>query len=203
MAKPRKHVYRYGDEVTITEPLIVTRVGYPLSMEAAHAHVEPLVRAGLVGLFEQVGARLHGAYTLPDDPVTVHVAGDPDYDRALRAIAHSYLRSKGFGGRDRTIHTELREGLRGKRAYVQSKRNVKTGRYHHGSSGYSYDGEWDAEPAYLDRAQTHVLLSLHGGDLSSRDIRIETGAHLEIEERHVQPYMAPWVLADQEASAMP
>lgn len=165
MKPAAKHVYRIGDRVTIAEPRIFQRVGYPTSHEAAVQHVEPLVREGLAALFEKVGARLDG--------------GNRDYDRALSAIAHAYLRSVRYGGPERSIHTLLDEERRGREAAVAGKRCVKTGTY---STGW-----WDedgGEPSFLRNETTHVLLEVQPvGELFEMPF--------EIEARHVRPIPTP------------
>jgi hypothetical protein len=190
-ARPRKHVYRQGDEVIITEPRVVLRVGYPLGLADGVKHIEAhagdvsalLVRLGILSSEPCPPYLVEGEWMAPDD-------------RIVNALAYAWLKAQRFGGRERTIHTELREALRGKRAYVQSKRSVKTGTYNHGSTSYSYDGIPDSEPPYLGNVRSHVLLTLDGGDLRPADT-LHDGRSLEIEECHVTPYVAPWMAAEQ------
>ncbi len=179
--RPTKHVHKIGDEVIIVEPAVFLRVGYPLSLQTARETIEPLIGKDLAAVFSKAGAPVAGS--LSGLPVTIFI-NDRDYDRALSAVAHAVLRVKNYGGSTRSIHTVLREDLRGKRARVAGKRVVKTGTYHRGYCGSSMDGWGESEPPYLDKVKTHVLLDL---DLSDRML---FEPELEIEECHVQPYLS-------------
>jgi len=67
------------------------------------------------------------------------------------------LRCEGFGGRQRSIHTDIVEELRGTSNWeVISKRNVKTGTWTLGYAG----SDGDCDPPFLGDEKTHVLLSL-------------------------------------------
>lgn len=194
--KPRKHVYHVGDEVVITEPRVVLRVGYPLGLQEAHQHVDTTYGKDIRELLWRVTHKGETPLRLFDseDPLMVGLDSCRP-DKVMVAFAYAYLLSEGFGGKTRSLHTELREGLCGKRAYIQSKRTVKTGTYRHGSTSYGYDGA-DHKPPYLSNIKSHVLLELHGGGLSY-DESYQDDRPLEVEETNVVPYVAPWVAAEQ------
>lgn len=178
MTKVKRHVYRVGDEVTIVEPLVVLRVGYKLGIVEGVKHIEAhaievnalLAKLGISDADPACGGLLESFHGVHDD-------------RVLSALAYAWIRAQRFGGPERTIHTETRESLRGKRAYVQSKRVVKTGTYQHGH--YGEDG---GDPPYLADVHGHVLLELNGGDLSWAE-SYRDGRFIEIEACHVQPYV--------------
>lgn len=184
-----KHVYRRDDRVVIVEPLVVTRVGYPLSLEDGLKHVEPLIGKDLVALFAKAGARAHCCYDLAGGLA----ASDRDYDAALRAIAHSWLKAEGFGGPQRTIHTDLREQLRGLEARVTGKRTVRTGVRHSGC-GSGWEGD-DGSPPELRDVRSHVLLELEVYTEPSQEV-FSCPEVVEVEECHVRPA----ALVQQEAA---
>ena len=53
-----------------------------------------------------------------------------------------------------------KESLRDKFGTVVSRKVVKTGKHHSGGGGYTYDGDWDYEPACLENEKTHVLFKV-------------------------------------------
>lgn len=164
-----KHVYKVGDRVTIKEPKVVVRVGYPLSLQEVREEIEGVVSSKLMALFKEAG-------------VSVDDSWDINFDRALNAIARAKMRSLGFGGNTRSIHTKDRADLAGKTAHVASRRVVKTGTYHRGSTYGGFDG-YDYDPPYLDDVRTHVLLLLSTDELF--------GDVVEIEECNVEPCAQP------------
>lgn len=169
--KPAKHIYRVGDLVTVINPFVVLRVGYPMFMGDAIDHVEQ-------SFSKEIHAFIRATRFEP-----LEVFGESDYRlyrETVKALAGAYMRSKGFGGRERSIHAELREDCRLSGWEVRSKRTVKTGTYKPASmSGYPDNDEYD--PPYLDDEHTHVLLLL------SPPIRSTVWESIEIDEVNVQP----------------
>jgi hypothetical protein len=145
----KRMICRVGDKVRIVEPLQIVRVGYPLTKEDALKAVEK-------------------EYAQQVSDFIVSVIGKPieltDTDPRLcadlfDALASYWIRSKGFGGKERKIYTEANERFRGTSGWtVISKRHVKTGTYCSGGYSGGYDGEPDYDPPYLSNEQTHTLL---------------------------------------------
>lgn len=157
----KKHVYKVGDIVRIKNPVFVQRVGYPWTKEYVKRNViteeqkkaidDLLVKFGLKWDKTQI------------DEIATLVEGKDEqcYEDILNRLAYYVLRNKQFGGKERTLHTELVEEYRDKPAKVISKRRVKTGIYCTASGGYDYDyGGYEYVPPYLEEEKTHIILSL-------------------------------------------
>ena len=112
-------------------------------------------------------------------------------DTIIKNAAILYMMRKEYGGRDRTVHTELQEDLRGKVVRIIGKKVVRTGKYRHGAA-YEYGEGY--EQSYLSNAKSHVILEVEWeGDLL--DFKI-----FQIEECHVKPWKkeTPWAKISQE-----
>lgn len=179
--KQAKHVYRPDDRVVIVEPLAAVRVGYPLGLAEGLAHVEPLIGKDLVALFAKAGGAAHCLYDLDGRSA----ARDRDYDQALRAIAHSWLKQEGFGGPERSIHTEVREQLRGREGRVLGKRTVRTGTRYPGCSASGWECD-DGSPPELRDVESHVILEIEVYTEPSQEV-FSCPERVEIEARHVRP----------------
>lgn len=140
----KKHVIREGDWVRIVNPEMFVRCGYPLSIEDCKAELDdtltPQIRAILI---DQIGY-------------------DGDMSRAIEDIlgrfAYYDLKAKRFGGRERTIHTEYNESLKGEMVQVHGKKVCYTGTYVLGSRNWE-----DCDPPYLDHPKAHIILSVSTG----------------------------------------
>lgn len=177
----KKLIYRAEDVVRIVNPLFVTRVGYPWDKEYVKKNViTDDQRKALTEMLEKFHLR----------PSYFGFEGKGYFDNAFEKIldemAYWVMKTQGFGGRERTIHTELREDCRGKLAKIISKRVVKTGEYFPSISYYDdYNGGTEYEPGGLRKEKTHVLLNL---DIFSDDgmwAMIPTIDRMEIEECNV------------------
>ena len=185
----RKDIIRVNDVVKIINPLFVERVGYPLSRQMVKDQMSP----DEIAIIKQMFASLkipteHHVY----DPKP-NFEGERAYAKVLDAIASFQLSAKKWGGRERSIHTKHLPQYIGRMVSVMEKRCVKTGSYRSASGGYSYDGEYDYEPAFLHDEKTHVILTvnLYDGELFSR------GGGLEIDSVNVvkmvqDPDTAEW-----------
>ena len=129
---------RVGDQVIVTKPEFVTRVGYPMSFANAIAWVGEN-RMKEINALLAFGPR-EKAYFKRE---------------IIRATARAYLKYIGYGGKERTIHTRRLGEELGVIHTVSDKQTVKTGKYYP-SAG---TGE-DYEPGGLDNAKSHVLLCL-------------------------------------------
>ncbi len=194
MAKPRKHVFHRFDRVTIVEPLVVHRVGYPLGVADGLKHVEAyaadinalLVKMGIISPPSARDLWLDTSPTIWDNGVA-------------RALAYSWLRAKRFGGPERTIHTILIEGLRGATCEVMGKRVVYTGKRVPGRSGWG--PEDDSDPPYLSQSKAHVLLEVCPVQWDLR--RLNNHEEMEVEECNVLPYAeASLSVTEQQETAL-
>jgi hypothetical protein len=189
----KPHVYHPHDEVTIVNPVIVTRVGYPLTPDSVYPTVEEALRGDVATLYRKLHDLARGEVSkvsdlTPSDTLLDRFDTLPDRDPILYQLAYRYVRLVGFGGKERSLHTKVSEELRGQKARVLSKRNVRTGSYYPPrSTGPDYNGECDYEPGGLKGAKTHVLLTLlvYTGEFGYHE-------DIEVEACNVQPFVAPW-----------
>lgn len=140
----RALVYRPGDKVKIVNPVFVERVGYPLTWPMLREEVENSPKIG-------EAMRLLG----------IGPAGLYDF---VRGVCQALVRTRGFGGRARTIHTRTDERAVGLTVEVLRKRTAYTGTYfppHGGQCGW--DGEYDFNPGGIDNAKCHVILETEHG----------------------------------------
>lgn len=155
----KKNIIRPRDRIRIINPEIIDRWGYPLTTQIVK---DTLITQEHKDAIYAMLAKFRGC---PQPPVALLTVPEDDYDEAyekvLHTMAYEMVRQKGFGGRDRKLFTTMRESLRNKTAVVMERKVVKTGKYHSGGGGYSYDGDWDYEPAYLEDEKTHVLYKIY------------------------------------------
>jgi hypothetical protein len=165
----KQTIYHVGDKVRIVEPLQVVRVGYPLTMTDASNAAEEEYADKILPFMRDLGL-------IQNDHFGGMNFDGRLYNDLLNALASHWIRSKGFGGKERKIYTEVNERLRGTSGWtVLSKRHVKTGTYCSGGYSGGYDGEPDYDPPYLSNEQTHTLLTIEPPDwkLSLTAIEIE------------------------------
>lgn len=147
-------IYRENDIVKVVNPEEFIRCGYPLCIKdvAAGFTGDQIIR--LTELLADFGAERIHKFSVRDQFADV-----------IERIAYHVMKSKGFGGDTRSIHTQRNESLQDLMCYVIRKKVVKTGEYvpEHGSCG-SYYEECDYEPAQLYPTGTHVILYLRPMD---------------------------------------
>lgn len=146
----KKIVYHIGDKVKIINPLFIQRVGYVwdkkyviknvITPEQKQALEEFLIKCGFVS-----GTSGGGLFSYA-------------YEEIMERLAYWVLRKEGFGGKERSIHTKLRETAREKIATIIKKRVVKTGKYTEGRTTGWEEPEYN--PPYLSNEKSHVLLTL-------------------------------------------
>lgn len=155
---------KVGDTVVITNPVVVDRVGYPLSRQMALEIVEQEYEVPIKSLLEQTGLyksiedKVLGFTISPDWPPSGRY--QKAYSRLISALASMYLENNSFGGNTRSIYSHEEPDLLGKNYSILEKRIVKTGEYYPPSYIQMYDGEVDYEPAGLKNSKTHILLCL-------------------------------------------
>jgi len=198
MSRKRKHVYKVGDIVRITNPLFVVRVGYPWNKQYVIENIiTPEQRKVLDTMLEAFELQAPEGYAQLDVPSGIV---EKIRENIVDELAYGLLHKHRYGGRIRQIHTEVKEKWKDKPARVIGKRVVKTGEYIPGHGGYDYySGGYDYDPPYLGNEKTHVLLKL---DIFSDDEMWaisglnENLMEPEIEEAHVIPFVKNEVLEE-------
>ena len=153
----RKNVIRVGDKVKIINPEIFIRVGYPLTTEMIkESHITEEQRQLMDKLLATTG---NHKYILYGDNI------NPEYDKLEHVFSTIVLKSKGFGGNERSVHTETKPEYKDRIGTVISKRYVKVGTYNSATShqGY-YDDYPEYEPAYLENEKTVIIYNVSIGE---------------------------------------
>jgi hypothetical protein len=153
----RKNVIRIGDKVKIINPEIFQRVGYPMTTQIIkESHITDEQRRLLDKLMETTG---NHKYELYKDVI------NPEYDKLEHVFSTIVLKSMGFGGDERNVHTETKPEYKDKIGTVISKRYVKVGTY---NSATNYQGYFDDypeyEPAYLKNEKTVIIYNVSIGE---------------------------------------
>jgi hypothetical protein len=152
----RKNVIRVGDKVKIINPEVFVRPGYPLTTDMIkESHITDEQKQLMRGLLRTVGLNYNfssGCY-------------DREYDKLEHVFSTIVLKSKGFGGNERSVHTETKPEYKDRIGTVISKRYVKVGTY---NSATSYQGYFDDypeyEPAYLKNEKTVIIYNVSIGE---------------------------------------
>ncbi|PWC98013.1 hypothetical protein [Azospirillum sp. TSO5] len=168
----KKNVIRIGDKVRILDPRLFIRCGYPLCHKDVVDDLERNRSDDIQAVAKQFGIAASGVVR----------------DRLVSALAYGILRSKRFGGHERSIHlTEPRDHLGGLVTTVADKAVVVTGSYFP-PSGY-YD---DYDPGGLDGAKSHVILTLRAYDDDPADLdRIRSAdSRIRVPASHVEKVTA-------------
>jgi hypothetical protein len=109
----RKNVIRVGDKVKIINPEVFVRTGYPLTTDMIkESHITNEQKQLLDKLMETTGNR---KYTLYTDNINT------EYDRLEHVFSTILLKSKGFGGNERKVHTETKPEYKDKIGAVISQ----------------------------------------------------------------------------------
>lgn len=137
-------------------PEMFVRVGYPTVWDDLIGELEPNQKVREFA--ESFGVR-HGGKA---------------YREFLVGLCKAVNRSRGFGGRDRSIWVECRPDLLDQEFEILGKRVVRTGRYYPPSfsrGGYEWESEY--EDGGLDNARTHVILDLGFiGQIEERNVAL-------------------------------
>jgi len=152
-----KQKIKKGDWVRIINPEFFIRCGYPLCLGDAQEKIK-----------EKHGKRIDDFInkTFESESVADYSFNVPNfkieqcYDRILMALSRHYVYLNGFGGKERKIYTKNIPEHKDKIYRVAEKSYKVTGHYCAGYSGYSYEGEYDCEPAYLEDQKRRTLLHL-------------------------------------------
>ena len=167
-------IIRVGDTVKVVTPILFIRCGYPLSLADVEKEVEELfgnvvedflnsMGGDHLMLRDEKGKYEDGTFVgIIPNPSNRKKASSKSYKEIIKDLANTRMKVKGFGGIERTLHTETYEAAKGHETTVDSVKIVKTGQYQAASGGYDYyGGEYEYEPPYLDDEKTHKILTLN------------------------------------------
>jgi hypothetical protein len=157
-------IVRVGDTVKVINPVVINRVGYPLSVDDCAKEIEQIFTEDIENLIyrssyddELTNKKIEGVLWYPSS--SNHHSRS--FYRIVRELAYQRLKSKGFGGDERKLFTEVFEPIRN-RIYKVKKIIIRvSGTYNKAYGGYSYNGEYDYEPAYLSDSKVHKILVLN------------------------------------------
>lgn len=173
----KKIVFRKDDLVKIINPVIVERVGYPLTLQKVkdehfsdeeHQKINEFLR-----FFRCVNDQI--------------IESKPSKTRKaiIHALAQAKISQLGWGGRERSLYLQTVETLKDQLVYLVNKKVVQTGTHYSGWSSVDYWGEWDGEPGGLSDRKTHVLLGFYP-IYGSPVIRSNNDPLVWIEEKNVE-----------------
>lgn len=151
----RKDIIRVNDVVKVVTPLFFVRCGYPLDVRTEKERILREEREKLVALLMDMGLKNKCGHRVFEKTM-VKIAAE---------IAYCRVRDQGFGGCERTIHTEELKHLEDKVALVIGIKFCRTGSYKRGV-GYANDlffngdGDGDYNPPCLEKGQTHKILEI-------------------------------------------
>jgi len=193
MKKLDPKIIRVGDKVKIINPLVFVRCGYPLCKDDIRPNIIKNYGSIIRDLVYSVsrGDKFmmsddKGKY--PDETFIQIKSNKNELSvnyKIIEELTFIQLNSKNYGGTERSIHTELKEKYRGKLFSVIGIKYFKTGNYVNGYGGYSYDGEYDYSPPYLENGKTHKILLLNEFCDKKNAILRVMGDWLKIEACHV------------------
>ena len=170
----RKNIIRIGDKVKIINPEIFQRVGYPLTKQEIIDKFTKDEKAIIEELMNSFGVSYSSGF------FCLAPARNQDvFDRIADALAYGRIRQQGYGGKERKIYTKYDKDLLNVNAVVTNRKVVNTGIYNS-----AWGDEYDYEPAYLGKQQSHVILTVvpnvweHDTITTYREVKIEK-IHLE------------------------
>jgi hypothetical protein len=143
MTKPDPKIIRVGDMVKIINPEMFVRCGYPMDMMQARNESWPIYSDLVIKLLATVGMDRHKFHK-----VEIEI---------MDALAYGYMKKKGFGGVERTIHSKQDEYWRGFVGKVEKIKFFKTGTYVPGYRSHGPD-DYDYDPPFLRNQSTHKVL---------------------------------------------
>jgi hypothetical protein len=176
-AFPSLPKYTSGQLVRIVNPVIVDRVGYPLTPEMVYKELNTSEnRQRIIDMLSDfdvpVGREHFDVFsgTIPPNEV----------EGVLRVISYYTVRVRHFGGPERSLHTREIPSLKDLEVYVDEKKTVRTGTR---IPGWSNGEDW--ESAYLDKPKSHVLLRFRA-DIPDAKGHMTVGTDLWIESCNVE-----------------
>jgi hypothetical protein len=158
--KPLLPVYSVGERVRIVNPIIVDRVGYPLTPAMVYNELNTSEnRQRIIDMLSDfdvpVGREHFDVFsgTIPPNEV----------EGVLKVISYYTVRVRHFGGPERSLHTREIPHLKDVEVFVDEKKTVRTGTR---IPGWGNGEDW--ESAYLDKPKSHVLLRFYADDKDSK-----------------------------------
>src|ERR1017187_1515484 len=135
----KRNIIRVGDCVKITNPEIVIRCGYPLGKQTIKDTI--ITQEQKNEIWKLIDSFSKTAYPHSNKLSDVFTANyintnEVSFGKILDELSYVILKSKGFGGNERRLHTKVVEFLRDKECNVWGRRVVKTGKYQ-AASGHS------------------------------------------------------------------
>lgn len=162
-----KPIIRVGDRVKIITPMIVERIGYPLTPKMVLEELNtPENRQRVIDMLQD--------FELPVDHIRFDVfAGNilpEQVEGVLKIISYYTVRTRNFGGTERNLYRKDYPDLKDTSIHVDGKKIVRTGNR---VPGYRCGDDW--EPSYLDKPKSHVLLRFWGpdGPFNTKEMWIE------------------------------
>lgn len=165
-------IIRIGDYVKVINPTIFIRCGYPLGLNDMRKEVVDQYGEEIEKLIKNImGERKDDKLikSLGEFKVPPTIRESRIFYDIVNSFAYPKLVAKNYGGKERTLHTELCPQIKDTKARVNGIRMVVTGIYNQGHSGYTYEGDWDGYPSYLSDTKSHKILKL---DLYRDDINL-------------------------------
>jgi len=157
MGKRDPNIIRVGDQVKVIKPDFFVRCGYRMSFEEGRKYVRESYDEEIARFIEQFyftrsPYRLGRTLKSNDEDRT-----SPTFRKIVDALAYEYIRSQGFGGNERTIHTIHAPDYEGCILWVDDIKRVVTGTYSPGHSwgGIDFNGY---DPPMLENQKHHKIL---------------------------------------------
>ncbi len=143
-----KTVYRVGDRVTIADPQLFVRVGYPMTFDRALEYVVENHQNEVLEFCQKFEV---------SDACVRNMADSKLFHDIMNALASQYMRENHFGGTERSIYNKIEDELKNTGPWiVTKKRTVKTGIYQEGFT----DWEGDYTLPFLSPEKSNILLTL-------------------------------------------
>ena len=153
-----------GARVEIINPIVVDRVGYPLTPAMVYKELNTAEnRQRVIDMLKDfdvpVGESHFNVFdgTIPPQEV----------EGVLKVISYYTVQVRHFGGSERKLYTTEYPELKGRTFMVEEKKVVRTGVRVPARGG----GE-DYESAYLEKPKTHILLKIWGCPNPSQSVNV-------------------------------
>jgi hypothetical protein len=156
-----------GDWVRIDNPQMFVRCGYPISIAEVREQVEKDHQKEIEDFIDRI-ARGKPEEDIEDigtwklrTRIKQNDIPSKSTRKIIEALAYERLKAQGFGGKERTVHTDPAPDMKGKIFQIERTKCCMTGKYYAPSGGYdSWSGEYDYEPGGLMNQKCHRILCL-------------------------------------------
>ena len=148
-----KNIIRIGDKVEIIKPDTFIRCGYPMT-------TQDIIEKHITEEQKNLMSQLMGSMGYAKNYMSLN--GDSNFDNLQYVVARLILKAKGWGGRERTVHTKNEPEFLNCIGIVNSKKYVKTGKYHDSSCYQGWEDDYpEYEPAYLENEKTVIIYNIN------------------------------------------